>query len=1221
MNAEFSLYSASYDHIKVGNFYSTPHHVQAIFRGESIQIPPYLVTQAPSSWIYTVSNLVQSGWIQLGVTLFSVLFTTLAVLRTSRPQHQPWTGGRQSIKGSAIRLPFELCSQITRGATSALLIIAARRGHTHWANAAAVSYVFVLGLLRLVNNLEWRHIALHQINFVSVIALLLVTAGHWLPCVRYEVQCSFRGEVAASTVVLGLSLFVAFATPREWIPPSPEQYDVPESRRQAFFERGPAPEETCSWLEYFWTYEWLTPTIWRGAKNDLPKEALPNVPWYDDPMIMLARVRKARAWGKTTIWTSLHLCRVELALMSTWIGTSYVFEVMGPLGMFKLLDHIENPGESTTRPWVWLLAMFFGPAIRSIMFQQYVFTSTRLIVRIKSALTQELYHMALNSMELEHEETKLDEKSQKKQSITTSGRLANLMASDIESIFRARDTIMMAVGIPLGTLANLVLLYNVIGWPSLVGTVILLIAPVMNVMIAKWLMGIQRKARKAQDYRISVVTEYLSQIRAVKYFAWEDAATERIQEARNAEQKQLWRASIFSAMSGVVSEVFPYMALFSVFLLAIFVDDRRLTGSVAFTTVTLIKNIRNKLSRVSWLSRSLSTALVAFGRLDSYFQSACAVEKYPPGPPQIQNGTFRRTPKATFQLKDITVEFVEGGLTAVTGPSGSGKTTLLLALLGETVKESGHVTRPGDVAYASQTAWLQNGTVKENILFTADFEQERYDRVIEACCLGPDLAELPSGDETTIGENGASLSGGQRARVALARALYSKAPMLLLDDIFSALDAKTAAHLWELCFCSQLLKGRTTVLVTQIPWIGSQADLVVELENGLIKSTEQHLGVVRRPISVARILTANSNEGDDTEVDSESDGADKSKAKTKSDPTKRDDIDAEMGNRLAARLSVFSYMKYYGNSFMIFAPVFTMLLAVIFTTGGNLWLAFWTKAYNDHRIVDIGYYLGIYAAIAMAEVIADLGEFIMSRLSAWYAARTLHRELIDGVLRVALSWYQDVPVGRVVNRLSRDVSSLDGMLGDLVLIVMALIFELVFRIGSISSILPVFALPAAAMSVVGIVVGEMYTRTGVILRRLESSSQSPVFTQFTDTLAGLSVIRARNNMPAKFGDILADRLLLWAGTAEALYNANRWVGVRIDFATSLVSLGAGIIALTKSSTIDTGLVGFSLINASGLSGTILSLVRSTNSLEVELQSVSSPHFTIKFIRSKARRLT
>lgn len=229
-----------------------------------------------------------------------------------------------------------------------------------------------------------------------------------------------------------------------------------------------------------------------------------------------------------------------------------------------------------------------------------------------------------------------------------------------------------------------------------------------------------------------------------------------------------------------------------------------LTADIAFTSITLVRTLRRNLSMASNMSRGFTAAGVSIRRLDRYFSNATPLRPHPIGELQINNATFRRNPKASFALKDISIDFVEGGLNVVTGQSGSGKSTLLMSILGETILEEGTITCPKDIAYASQSPWLQNETIRENILFNSPFEQARYDRVIDACGLPIDFNEFPERDGTEVGENGASLSGGQKSRVALARALYSKASVILLDDVFSALDSKTSALLWQEAFCGDL---------------------------------------------------------------------------------------------------------------------------------------------------------------------------------------------------------------------------------------------------------------------------------------------------------------------------------------------------------------------------------------------------------------------------------
>lgn len=654
-------------------------------------------------------------------------------------------------------------------------------------------------------------------------------------------------------------------TPREWVPPR-LGHDMPGFR----VPKEPSPEETCSWINYYCTYEWLTGMMWKGTTGRLDVSGIPRLAWYDEPSYLLRKLQHARSISKTTLSTTLRFQRAELLLMSVWVACSYAVENVAPFGMFRLLAYLAEPSHAVYRPWVWLLLMFAGPLSRSILFQQYIFTSTRLIVRVKSAMTQELYHRALGSMGLEHDAFEAngpksaEAVGDRAQKSTSAGRLANLMAADVDAIFKARDLVIVVVGVPSGTIISVVGLYRMLGWASIAGIVILVLAMPISVWLGKRMYRAQKRVRKAQDARISLVTEYLASIRAIKYFAWEEPMTNKIVAARAVEQKGLWRVAVLQAIINEVTQVLPYLALLAMFGIHVGIDKKPLEASTAFTTAFLVKNIRRNIMMASALSRNFASALVAFGRLDRYFESTVPLAKHAVGPLCIRDGYFRRNKKTAFRLESIDLDFVGGGLNVVTGPSGSGKSTLLLSVLGETYLERGHVTAPADIAFASQSAWLLNEPVRDNILFGSPMERARYDRVVMAACLVEDLRGLPDGEQTIVGENGTSLSGGQKARVALARALYSKAPLLLLDDIFAALDAKTSAGVWKHCFCGDLLRGRTVVLVTQLPWIASQADLTITLDRGRVVSAEPNIGLCRRPIEVAEVLVG--SDDDETET-------------------------------------------------------------------------------------------------------------------------------------------------------------------------------------------------------------------------------------------------------------------------------------------------------------------------------------------------------------------
>lgn len=803
-----------------------------------------------------MSRFAQSGIPQAVVLSLSLmqLIYNLDRIRRQEPSSRS--------KAAKIRWPYEIAAQLARLNAVVFVTLAYTQDKLHWINILSVAYAFILGVLRLFNHLQWRHVALHQINFVLPATMVILVAGHTLPCIQTGTVCLHNTSTSGGIVAIAVASVIAAITPREWTPLQ-VNLNIP-----GYNQNEPAPEETCSWFTYYCTYDWLSPVIWKGTKKKLDMADIPKIAWYDEPMYLLRRVQEARSISQKTLFTVLRFQKLELLLMAFWVATSYTVENIAAYAMFKLLEYLADPNGAIYKPWLWLFLMFIGPLSRSVAFQQYIFTSTRLVVRIKSAFTQELYYTALASMEMEEDPFELQSADTKPKNTngqtstksTSAGRLANLMASDIDAIYRSRDIIQATIGTPVGTLISLVGMYRMMGWASLVGNAILFLATPLSIWLGRLMFYSQRRVRKAQDSRMSLVTEYLASLRAIKYFAWEDPITEKIIGARAAEQKELWRTSMIQASLNQVMQIVPYLSLLVMFGLHVGLSKRRLDAATAFTTIFLVKNVRRNIMQASAFGRNFASALVSVNRLDRYFESTVPLPKYPVGPLHIEGASFRKTKAATFTLNDINLDFAQGGLNVIGGSSGSGKTTLLLSILGETYLESGSVTRPDDVAYASQSAWLQNDSIQANVLFGSPMERFRYDSVIEACCLWEDFKELPARDMTIVGENGTSLSGGQKARVALARALYSKAPLLLLDDIFAALDAKTAAGVWKHCFCTNLLGGRTTVLVTNLPWIAEQADLSVTLEKGQVEVVDTQIGVVRKPIAIARVLGGDGDE-------------------------------------------------------------------------------------------------------------------------------------------------------------------------------------------------------------------------------------------------------------------------------------------------------------------------------------------------------------------------
>lgn len=967
-------------------------------------------------WIRDITHAVATGYVHLAVLAISLAWTAASVRHS-------WhlNSSETAFKAARISKSYELPSQAIRTAALAFTVVAAVRGEQQqWYNVALIACAVVLGFTRLANDLHWRHTALHQVNLLVGMTFLLLVASEILPTLDLNSDYQPSDAAVGAIVCTAAATCLALCTPREWVPPT-ISFDLIQRPADA----GPSPEEVCSWWTKFLSYGFLNTLVWKGSRRPVELDELPPLPWYDEPLLLLSRIQAARAKSKSSLGTVLRYMRTEISLMLLYAILDATTELIAPFAMYQLLAYISNPQAAILSPTLWLFLLFAGPMSKTIAFQQYIFTSTRLIVRIKAGMVQELYHRAMSSMELEKDilnNAQGREATAKK--TTHAGQLQNLMGGDVDAITTAREVIRIGIASPVGSAISFVGLYKIMGWPALVGVGLLIVSVPLPTYVAQLMGQSQRQVKATQDARISLISEYLSSIRTIKYFAWEDAMAAIIDKSREAEQKVLWRISLFWVALSQISEVMPVASLVVMFVLYTTVREQPLTAQVAFTSLSLVTIMRNNIAMLSYVTRHAMNAWISFDRLDRYFNNTKPLIRYPEGPPRIQGATFKRGEKSDFALKDVSIDFVEGGLNTIQGASGSGKTTLLLAILGETVKEAGSVTRPSDVAFSSQTSWLQNASIRENILFTAEYEEARYTRVIEACCLPIDLAELEKGDETEVGENGTALSGGQKARVALARALYSKAPLLLLDDIFSALDAKTAASVWELCFCGDLLKGRTVVLVTQINWIAEQSDLAVKLENGNVIDQEQHLGVVRKPIQLVKDQVEESST--DTAETSQGNGANgtngtngtsdnhgslngngKSAETKPAASAKKDEIAAEMeATGTTGRLSFFEYMTYFGGvSYAVFA-LFTSAVSTASYLAINLWIGIWVDGTESGHAKDISFYLGIYGALNVANLLVDGLVYLVYANGGWVAAKKLHSTFIRSVLGVSLDWYK-----------------------------------------------------------------------------------------------------------------------------------------------------------------------------------------------------------------------
>ncbi|KAJ8031340.1 Multidrug resistance-associated protein 4 [Holothuria leucospilota] len=597
------------------------------------------------------------------------------------------------------------------------------------------------------------------------------------------------------------------------------------------------------------------------------------------------------------------------------------------------------------------------------------------------------------------------------------------------------------------------------------------------------------------------------------------------------------------------------------------------------------------------------------------------------------NGSWDEEGTGVKCLDRVTFSVKQKELVAVIGPVGCGKSSLFMALLGELPNITGQVSVKGRAAYTSQQPWVFSGTLKENILFGRPFDKKKYQRAISICALTRDIAILPEGDLTMIGERGVTLSGGQRARVSLARAVYDDADIYLLDDPLSAVDTAVGRHLFDRCISGHL-QNKSVILIThQLQYLHT-VDKIVILKEGEMVDCGTYDELQKKGIDFAALLKEYEDETEEADEDTagklsrtQSVTSRESEAASPEDVAFTDDYSEverkETKKEGTVNRRVYSeFFRAGGTLPSLFCFMVFNFAAQVFFVLSDWWLSEWAYIeencslqfdadrclnepavlgnFTDFRVDKIGrpFFFYIFTVFIVLLIIFAFTRTVWLFFILVTASKNLHNQMFKAVIRTPMQFFDTNPIGRILNRFSKDIGFMDELLPITIADFNAIAVQTLAILITICIFNPLVLIFTVPLIILFAFVRSYFLATSRDVKRIEGVCRSPVFSHLSSTLQGLTTVRAfhaQNRFVAKFDmyqDVHTESWFTFLATT-------RWFGIMLDWMTAifLIIVAFGSVVSKDLLGLNAAEVGLSLTYALSLMGAFQWGVR--QSAEVE----------------------
>ncbi|PON89300.1 ATP-binding cassette containing protein [Trema orientale] len=739
-----------------------------------------------------------------------------------------------------------------------------------------------------------------------------------------------------------------------------------------------------------------------------------------------------------------YICLGLLKVLNDCVGFA------GPLLLNKLIKFLQQ-GSGQLDGYVLAISLGLTSIFKSLLDTQYTFHLTKLRLKLRSGI---MTCLCINLAE---------------RSKFTEGEIQTFMSIDVDRTINLCNSFHDMWSLPFQIGVALFLLYTQVKYAFVAGIAITILLIPVNKWISELIARASEKMMKQKDERIRRTGELLTYIRTLKMYSWELLFSNWLMETRSSEVMHLSTRKYLDAWCVFFWATTP--TLFSLFTFGLFtLMGHQLDAAMVFTCLALFNTLISPLNSFPWVINGLIDVFISTRRLSRFlscFDCKSTMEATDSSSSQL---LLNDQSKYSFEnmavifhsaccaysvndkeewnlvLNNVSLGLQRGSFVVVIGEVGSGKSSLLNSILGEMRLVHGSIQSSGSMAYVPQVPWILSGTIRDNILFGKDYEWKRYSDTLRACALDVDISLMDGGDMAYIGEKGVNLSGGQRARLALARAIYHGSDTIMLDDVLSAVDAQVAR--WILChgILGPLMKHQTRVLCTHNVQAISSADMVVVMDKGHVKwvgsSTDLSVSSYSAFSPLTELDTDSHIYGQESDTDNRTEDTQKlllEKNTVCASEGAQEIIEDEARKEGRVELTVYKKYAAFSGWFIMVVICLSAILMQASRNGNDLWLSYWvdTTTGTHHKEYSTSFFLAILCIFCVINSCLTLARAFSFAFGGLRAAVKVHNTLLKQLINAPVQFFDQTPSGRILNRLSSDLYTIDDSLPFILNILLA----------------------------------------------------------------------------------------------------------------------------------------------------------------------------------------